>query len=73
MVFEKVKLLLSEQFSINADSITLDSDLVKDLGADSLDLVQMLITMEKEFGIVFNDDQIQKIKTVEDIINYIEA
>lgn len=73
MVFEKVKLLLAEQFSINADSITLDSDLIKDLGADSLDLVQLLITMEKEFGIVFNDDQIQKIKTVEDIISYIEA
>lgn len=73
MVLEKVKILLAEQFSINPEDITLDSDFVKDLGADSLDLVQLLITMEKEFGIVFNDDQIQKIKTVEDIVNFIEA
>jgi acyl carrier protein len=73
MVFEKVKALLAEQFSLKLDDITLDSDLVKDLGADSLDLVQLLITMEKEFGIVFNDDQIQNIKTVEDIVKFIEA
>ncbi|HKL73602.1 MAG TPA: acyl carrier protein [Clostridia bacterium] len=73
MTFEKVKTLLAEQFSTDPDSITLDSDLVKDLGADSLDLVQLLITMEKEFGIVFNDEQIQKIKTVEDIVLFIEA
>lgn len=72
MVFDKVKALLAEQFSVNASSITLDSDLVKDMGADSLDLVQLLITMEKEFGVVFDDEQIQKIKTVEDIVNFIE-
>ncbi|HOO22555.1 MAG TPA: acyl carrier protein [Clostridia bacterium] len=73
MVFEKVKILLSEQFSVNPESITLDSDLVKDLGADSLDLVQLLITMEKEFGVVFDDEQIQSVKTVEDVVNFIES
>lgn len=73
MVFEKVKILLSEQFSVNPESITLDSDLVKDLGADSLGLVQLLITMEKEFGVVFDDEQIQSVKTVEDVVNFIES
>ncbi|NLL56621.1 MAG: acyl carrier protein [Clostridiales bacterium] len=73
MVFEKVKILLAEQFSVNPESITLDSDLVKDLGADSLDLVQLLITMEKEFGMVFDDDEIQNIATVEDVVNFIEG
>ena len=73
MVFEKVKALLAEQFCIEPNSITHESDLVKDMGADSLDLVQLLITMEKEFGVAFSDEQIQGIKTVEDIVNFIEA
>jgi acyl carrier protein len=72
MVFEKIKELLAEQLCIEPDKITLDSELVKDLGADSLDLVQMLITMEKEFGVVFDDEKIQSIKYVEDVVSYIE-
>lgn len=73
MVFDKVKALLAEQFCIDAATISLDSDLVKDMGADSLDLVQLLITMEKEFGVAFSDEQIQNIKTVEDVVKFIEA
>lgn len=72
MVFEKIKALLAEQFCVDPETVTLDSELVKDLGADSLDLVQLLITMEKEFGVVFDDEEIQNIKTVEDVVKFIE-
>lgn len=72
MTFEKVKALLAEQLFIDAEKVTLDSNLVDDLGADSLDLVQMLVVMEKEFGVVFDDEHIEKIKTVEDVVNFIE-
>ena len=73
MVFEKIKAILSNQFDIDADSITVDTDLVDDLGADSLDLVDMLMSLEDEFSIgEVPDEMIEKIRTVGQLVAYIE-
>ena len=72
MVFDKVRELIADQLMIGEDEITLESEFVKDLNADSLDLVQMLIMLEKEYGVTFTDDEIKSVKTVGDVVNAIE-
>ena len=73
MVFDKVKEILSSQFDVDADSITPDTDLVDDLGADSLDLVDMLMSLEDEFNIgEVPDEMVEKIRTVDQLVTYIE-
>lgn len=71
-MFDRVKNMIAEQLYLSADDVKEDSRFVDDLGADSLDVVQMLIAMEKEFGITFDDDEIADIKTVKDAIDLIE-
>ncbi|MGN1042598.1 MAG: acyl carrier protein [Christensenellales bacterium] len=73
MVFEKIKAVLEEELGINGDDITMDSNMVTDVGADSLDIVQLLIRMEKEYGINFSDEEIKSVKTVGDVVRYIES
>ncbi len=73
MVFEKVKSLLAEQLDADAESITMDTDIGNDLGADSLDVVEMIMSLEDEFGIQIPDEQIEEIKTVGDLVNYIQS
>ena len=60
MVFEKVKAILSEQFDVEEDSITLDTTIADDLGADSLDVVDLLMSIEDEFEIEIPDGEIEK-------------
>ena len=73
MVFEKVQEILSSQFDVIADSITLETDIVDDLGADSLDLVDMLMCLEDEFSIgEVPDEMVEKIRTVGQLVTYIE-
>ncbi len=73
MVFEKIQAILSNQFDVDADSITPDTDLVDDLGADSLDLVDMLMSLEDEFNIgEVPDEMVEKIRTVGQLVTYIE-
>lgn len=73
MVFEKVKEILAAQFEVDADSITADTDLVDDLSADSLDLVDMLMSLEDEFNIgEVSDEMVEKIRTVGQLVAYIE-
>ena len=73
MVLEKIKAILSSQFDVDADSITPDTDLVDDLGADSLDLVDMLMSLEDEFNIgEVPDEMVEKIHTVGQLVTYIE-
>ncbi len=73
MVFEKVKEILAAQFDVDADSITADTDLVDDLSADSLDLVDMLMSLEDEFNIgEVPDEMVEKIRTVGQLVAYIE-
>lgn len=72
MTIDKVKELLAAQLNISQDKIKEDSKLVEDLGADSLDMVEMLMTLEDEFGISISDEDALKLKTVSDIVTYIE-
>ena len=72
MVFEKVREILCELLDIDVDEVTLDTDLVKDLGADSLDLVDFVTTLEDEFDKEIPDEEIENIKTVGDVVSYIE-
>ena len=69
--FEKVKELLVEKLGISADKVQPDSDILKDLGADSLDLVEMLMTLEEDYGITISQEDTEKIKTVQDIVEVI--
>lgn len=72
MVFEKVKAILSEQFDVEEDSITTETSIVDDLGADSLDVVDLLMSIEDEFEIEVPDEEIDNIKTVGELVKYIE-
>ena len=73
MVFEKIKEILSNQFDVEADSITLETDIVDDLGADSLDLGDMRMSLEDEFSIgEVPDEMVEKIRTVGQLVTYIE-
>ena len=73
MVLEKVKAIVAEQFEVEEDKITEATDLQDDLGADSLDVVDLLMSIEDEFEIEVPDDEIENIKTVGALVNYIEA
>lgn len=74
MVFEKIIDILAEQLDIeNKNNITMDSELVDDLGADSLDSIDIVMSVEDEFGIEVPDEVIENIKTVSDIVDYIES
>ena len=73
MVLEKVKEILAEQNDVEEDKITADTDLQEDLGADSLDVVDLLMSIEDEFEVEVPDEEIENIKTVGSLVSYIEA
>ena len=70
---EKIKEILAKQLRIDMDTIADDSNIVEDLGADSLDVVEMLMSIEDNLGIVISDDDAAKLKTVRDVADYLEA
>ena len=72
MVMEKVSALLAEQFEVEATSITADTDFVQDLNADSLDVVDMLMSLEDAFDVEIPDEEIENIHTVGDLVTFIE-
>lgn len=72
MVLEKVKAILSEQFDVEEDTITADTSIADDLGADSLDVVDLLMSIEDEFEIEIPDEEVENIKTVGELVKYIE-
>ena len=72
MVFDKVKELISEQLDVKADDITEASNIQDDLGADSLDVVDLVMALEDEFDVEIPEDQVENIKTVGDIVEFIE-
>ena len=72
MVLEKVKKILSEQFSVEEDSITANTNIAEDLGADSLDVFDILMSIEDEFEIEVPDEEIENIRTVGELVNYIK-
>ena len=72
MVLEKIKAILSEQFSVEEKEITADTLLEDDLGADSLDVVDLLMTIEDDFEVEIPDEEVENIKTVGALVEYIE-
>lgn len=72
MIFEKVKSIIAEQLDLDPESITYDSSITDDLGADSLDVVDIVMSFEDEFGVEIPDDAVETIRTVADIVKYIE-
>jgi len=73
MVFEKVKAILVDQLDVDEDAITMESSIIEDLGADSLDVVDMIMSLEEEFDVEIPDEEIENMKTVGDIVKFIEA
>lgn len=71
MVLEKVKNILAEQFDVEEDSITAETNLQEDLGADSLDVVDLLMSIEDEFETEIPDEEVENIHTVGDLVSYI--
>lgn len=72
MIYEKIKKIIADNLEIDEDSVTMDSVVTDDLGADSLDVVDLVMSFEDEFGVEIPDDAVENIKTVGDIVKYIE-
>ena len=72
MILEKVKEFIVEQIKVSPDEITMDTKLSKDLEADSLDQVEVLMALEDEYGIEIPDEEAEKFVTVRDIVEYLE-
>lgn len=72
-LFEEVKAVVVSQLNVNPDEVKEDSKFVDDLGADSLDVVELVMALEEKFGIEIPDDQAEKIATVTDAVTFIEA
>ena len=72
MVFEKVREILVDQLDMDEDAVTMEASIQNDLGADSLDIVDLVMSLEEEFDCEIPDEEIENIKTVGDIVKYIE-
>ncbi|MBQ0013871.1 MAG: acyl carrier protein [Clostridia bacterium] len=73
MVFETVRAMIAEQLEIDEEEITMDSALIEDLGADSLDVVDLVMSIEDEFEIEVPDEAIENMRTIGDAVKFIEA
>ena len=72
MVFEKVKAIIAKKLGVADSTITLETRLAEDLGADSLDAVELIMAIEDEFGVQVDDENAQNIRKVGDIVSYLE-
>lgn len=73
MVFEKIQALLADHLNLDEDEIKMESNIIDDLKADSLDIVEMVMELEDEFGVSVPDDKVQTLKTVGDLVQFIES
>lgn len=73
MVFEKVRTLLVGQLGVDEDKVTMEASISDDLGADSLDVVDLIMSLEEEFDVEIPDEDVENMKTVGDVVKYIEA
>ena len=72
MVFEKIREIIMEQLNVDQDAVTMDTHLMKDLEADSLDAVEIIMAIEDEFEIEIPDDDAEKFQNVSDIVRFVE-
>jgi len=72
-VFEKVREIISEKLNVDPDEIKLESSIVDDLGADSIDLIELIMNLEEEYGISISDEEAVKLKTVGDVVDFINS
>ena len=72
MVFDKVKAILVDQLDVDENKVTMEASITDDLGADSLDIAEIVMSIEEEFNVEVPDEQLQNIKVVGDIVKYIE-
>ena len=73
MTLDKIKQMLANQLNVQVEKINEDSRLIEDLGADSLDMIEMLMSLEEEFGINVPDDKVEDLKTVGSIVAFIDS
>jgi len=73
MVFEKVRAILCEQLDVDEDKVTMDAVVTDDLGADSLNVVDLIMSLEDEFDVEIPDTEVENFKTVGDIVKYVES
>ncbi|WP_139904535.1 acyl carrier protein [Clostridium thermarum] len=73
MVFEKVREIIADKLSLDEDEITMESSFIDDFGADSLDLVELIMALEDEFDMEIPDEEVENISTVADVVEYIKA
>lgn len=72
MILEKIKDIMEEELGKDRNEVTLESDIIKDLGLDSLDIVTLIMAVEDEYGFTADDDEIVNLKTVGDVVKYIK-
>jgi len=72
-MLEKIKSIVADQLGVDEDQVTEDASFIDDLGADSLDTVELIMAFEEEFDVEIPDEDAQKIRTVKDVIEYIES
>ncbi|AEF93957.1 Acyl carrier protein [Desulfotomaculum nigrificans CO-1-SRB] len=70
--FDKVKAIIVDQLGVDEDDVTMEASFVDDLGADSLDIVELVMALEEEFGLEIPDEEAEKIRTVGDAVKYIQ-
>ena len=73
MVLDKIKDMIEKQLGIDKSKITEDSDIIKDIGADSLDIVEFLMDAENEWGITIEEEDVKNLHTIGDVVKYIES
>lgn len=73
MIFEKVRDIISDQLGIDAEEISMESSFIDDLGADSLDIVELIMALESEFDMEIPDEDAEKISAVSDVVEYIKS
>ena len=73
MVFDKIKDIIVEQLDVEEDAVTMEASITEDLGADSLDVVDLVMSIEESFDVEIPDEEVENIKTVDQLVKYIEA
>ena len=72
-MFEQVKEILARQLRVSPDRVTMDAQIKRDLGADSVDILQLLMRLEDDYGIVIPDQELAKFETVGDVVNFLDG